>query len=92
MTNEQLELVSMIRQANAESHEELKAEIQAVRAELRAEIQAARTELKAEIQELRTEMNARFEKVDDSMDYVRAKISEHDEDVFRIKRLLKAVT
>jgi uncharacterized coiled-coil DUF342 family protein len=99
MTNEQLETVRMIRQAIAESREELKQEIQNLRAELKADIQEVRSELKADIQEvraeiqaLRTEMNDRFEKVDESMEYVRANISEHDEDVFRIKRLLKAVT
>lgn len=63
MSHEQEELVRMITLTITESHDELKGEIQAVRAELKEEIQAIRAELKEEIQAVRSELKEEIQTV-----------------------------
>lgn len=65
------EMFRMIQQAITESNDELKTQIEGVRAEMTTKFE---------------EVYTRFDKLDEDMDYLKSKFHEHDRDIFMLKK------
>lgn len=69
--------------------EEMSAELKGLQVEVRTGLGEVRTgldEVRSELKEFRRDANERLEKIEERMDYMALKWTEHDEEIYKIKR------